>query len=121
MAARHPLMALSLACLSACVAQTAPETPRAVALADGPVTVGDRLFQARFVPGASGITLTNAGAVPVAGTGVQVSGADLGRDEGIVAKEAARRACEDAGGRFQPQALGRYAAQGIWAFDGACA
>jgi hypothetical protein len=121
MRARHPVSLLSLACLSACVAQPVPVAERSLALADVPVTVGARAFQVSFVPGANGITLTNAGAVPVPGTSVRVSAADLGRDEGIVAKEAARMGCTGQGGVFQPQALGRYPGQGTWVFDGACA
>jgi hypothetical protein len=117
----RPLAMVSLACLSACVAAPAQVASPARALQDAPVTVAGRGFMARFVPGTVGTVLTAGGAVGLPGTGVQISAGDLGRDEGIVAKEAARMACTDAGGVFQPQVLGRYPAQGTWVFDGACA
>jgi hypothetical protein len=117
----RPLVVVSAACLSACVAQPARVATTGPALQDASVTVAGRAFVASFVPGTVGTVLTAGGAVEVPGTGVRISAGDLGRDEGIVAKEAARVACADAGGLFQPQAIGRYPAQGVWVFDGACA
>jgi hypothetical protein len=121
MAARPIMAGMTCAALSACVAQPSTVVERDVFLADVPVTVGARSFVASVQPGANGVTLTNAGAVPVAGAGVRVFAADLGRDEGIIAKQAAEVACGRAGGAFQPQAIGRYPSQGLWVFDGACA
>jgi hypothetical protein len=117
----RPVSLLSVACLTACVAQPARVTAPEVALQDVPVSVGGRAFVASFQPGTTGTVLTAGGAVGVLGTAVRIFGADLGRDEGIVAKEAARMACTGAGGVFQPQAIGRYPVAGTWVFDGACA
>jgi hypothetical protein len=106
-------------CLSACVG--APVAEPGAAFADVPVTVDERAFVATFQSQTVGTVLTADGAIPVSGSGLRISGAGLGRDEGIIAKEAARMACTDQGGTFQPQAIGRYAAQEAWVFDGACA
>lgn len=116
------MLTLCAAGLSACVAQEAPVAGRSLAAQALPVSVGARAFLASIVPGGTaGVTLTRVGAVPVAGASVRISGRDLGRDQGIIAKEAAMAACTRQGGVFQPQAIGRYPAQGTWVFDGACA
>ncbi|MFM2389942.1 MAG: hypothetical protein RLZZ437_1497 [Pseudomonadota bacterium] len=113
---------MGLTGLAACVA-SAPPTPvaRAIATEAVPVTYRDRAFVASIAPGAPGVTLTRAGAVPVAGATVRVTAPGLARDEGIAAKEAARLACEGQGGAFQGQAIGSYAGPETWAFAGACA
>ncbi len=114
-------LTLCMAGLSACVAQPARVAERGVAAEALPVSVDGRAFLASIVPGAAGVTLTRAGAVPVAGASVRIMGRDLRRDEGVIAKKAALAACTGQGGVFQPQAIGRYPAAGAWVFDGACA
>lgn len=110
---------LSTMCLSACVGT--PVAKPGVAFADVPITVDERPFVATFQPQTVGTVLTAHGAIPVSGSGLRITGAGLGQDEGIIAKEAARMACTQAGGTFQPQAIGRYAGVETWAFAGACA
>ncbi|WP_126975758.1 hypothetical protein [Frigidibacter oleivorans] len=109
--------------LSACAAPSgtggamAPAGPARV-----PVAVEGKAFLAEIAPGPAGIRLTAAGAVPVPGMGVTVrrSATPLGYDEGKVAKEAARLACEGQGRRFDGTVQGRFG-QGAWQFAGACA
>ena len=122
MTVARTMVAGSAACLSACVAAApAAVAVRDLAVADMPVTVDGRAFVASIAPGANGIALTNVGAVAVPGGSVRVTAPGLMRDEGIMAKQAAEQACTGQGGAFQPQAIGRYAAQDVWVFDGACA
>ncbi|MGL4321865.1 MAG: hypothetical protein ACRCS3_13475 [Paracoccaceae bacterium] len=123
MAARPFIFVLPCAAMAACAAPVPVAAPatRAV-VADGvAVTYRDRAFTAQIAPGAAGITLTRAGAQPVAGSTVRVTAAGLAADEGIAAKEAARLACGQAGGVFQAQAIGAFAGSETWAFAGACA
>ncbi|MEH7827284.1 hypothetical protein [Gemmobacter denitrificans] len=91
----------------------------------GPAQVGSFVvaqdgasFSAQVAPGAPGHALTRMGAVPVSGNSIIVS--PFGFDQGRRAKDLARQACEQARGRFQPRAVGRFA-QGAWIFEGGCA
>jgi hypothetical protein len=107
--------------LSACVAQPAPIAEPRAAFDNMAVSTRGRDFVVIFGAQTAGTMLTADGALPVAGASLQVTGVGLGRDEGIIAKEAARLGCEEDRGTFQPQAIGRYAAADTWVFDGACA
>lgn len=75
-------------------------------------------YQAAVMPGATGHALTRAGAVAVPGQTVRVT--PLGFDQGKRAKDVAKLACVQASGRFQPQAVGRFAGN-EWIFEGGCA
>ncbi|MDR0809921.1 MAG: hypothetical protein LBE86_12475 [Gemmobacter sp.] len=112
-----PLLGMGMAVgLSACVATPAPQVPAqagafAVALEGGS-------YQAQIGPGRPGHALGRSGAVAVAGQTIRVT--PFGLDQGRRAKAVAEAACMQARGRFQPQALGRFA-QGAWIFEGGCA
>lgn len=110
--------------LSACGAPQAAVAPagRAVGGARA-VEVNGAAFAATIGPGAPGLRLTAAGAVPVPGMTVSVrrDGAPLGMDEGKLAKDAASAACAAASGRFDGRAVGQFAGSGEWQFAGACA
>lgn len=113
--------------LSACAAPsgTGGAMAPAGALSDParvPVAVEGKAFLTEIAPGPAGIRLTSAGAVPVPGMGVTVrrGASPLGYDEGKVAKEAARLACEGQGRRFDGTVQSRFA-DGAWQFAGACA
>lgn len=94
-----------------------------VAAASKPLTVDGMAFVADIGPGPAGERLTGAGAVPTAGAAIVVRRADgmLADSEGLLAKRAAEAACDAAGGKFNPAALGRYAGAGVWSFNGSCA
>jgi hypothetical protein len=104
--------------LSACAAAPARAPEVAAETAAFPVTVEGASYQAIVTPGASGQALTGAGAQTVAGRTIRV--APLAYDQGKRAKDVAQRACDQARGRFQPQALGRFAGN-EWIFEGGCA
>lgn len=105
--------------LSACVA--APATPRGPQPTYGPSqTVEYRgvAFQSKLLAGQPGRALTPAGAMPV--NGLRVVVAPFADDQGRMAKDVARIACDRAGGRFNTSALGTYV-NGAWVFEGGCA
>ncbi|MFN7268774.1 MAG: hypothetical protein ACK5UA_07215 [Cereibacter sp.] len=80
-------------------------------------------FQTFMRDGPPGERLTPMGAVPTAGLGVIVrraDGADLANSEGRIAKAAAEKGCNAAGGTFNRAVLGRYEGAGTWVFDGVC-
>jgi len=80
-------------------------------------------FQTFIRDGPPGERLTPMGAVPTAGLGVIVrraDGADLANSEGRIAKAAAEKGCNAAGGTFNRAVLGRYEGAGTWVFDGVC-
>jgi hypothetical protein len=104
--------------LSACAAAPARVPEVAVATAAFPVMVEGASYQAIITPGASGQALTGAGAQAVAGRTIRV--APLAYDQGKRAKDVAQRACDQARGRFQPQAVGRFSGN-EWVFEGGCA
>jgi len=104
--------------LAACapVSDRAPQTP-APSGAFG-VAYQGITYQAMVGPGAPGRMFTRSGAQPVAGQVVSVG--PFGMAEGKRAKDVAALACTQANGRFQPQAVGRFA-RGAWIFEGGCA
>lgn len=110
---------LTLGLTAACVHDARGPMP----VTQGPQAV--RLDGAEYAvavaPGSAGVSLTRAGAVQVPGNTITVSGGAMAQDTGAVAKRAAKQGCEQAGGRFNGAALGRYAGQGTWAFAGGCA
>lgn len=112
-----PFLGMGMAAgLSACVAVPAPQAPaEAGAFA---VAHEGGSYQAQVGPGRPGHALTRAGAQPVVGQTIRV--APLGFDQGRRAKAVAEAACGQAKGRFQPEAVGRFA-QGAWIFEGGCA
>ncbi|MCA3439204.1 MAG: hypothetical protein INF50_02510 [Rhodobacter sp.] len=80
-------------------------------------------FQTFLRDGPPGERLTPMGAVPTAGLGVIVrraDGAELANSEGRIAKAAAEKGCNAAGGTFNRAVLGRYEGAGTWVFDGVC-
>ncbi len=87
------------------------------------VALGDARYLASVMPGNSGLIISKAGATAVTGMTVRVTrgGTPLGQADGKVAKAAAVAGCSQAGGRFDDRAVGRVAALGVWAFEGACA
>lgn len=115
-----PLISMGMAAgLSACVAAPAPV--RGPVPTEGPsrtVMHQGVAFQTKLLAGRPGKALTAAGAVPVQGLAVAV--APFGPDQGRMAKEVARIACSEAGGRYQSQAVGVFAG-GAWVFEGGCA
>ncbi|MBE2278372.1 MAG: hypothetical protein IAE87_18990 [Rhodobacteraceae bacterium] len=110
---------LAPAVLAACVALQGPAMP------DGPLRLDldGAVFQAEIFPGAPGAMLTADGARPVPGATLRLTreGRALARDEGALAKKAARAGCTAAGGRFAEAALGRFDGAGAWVFPGGCA
>jgi hypothetical protein len=81
-------------------------------------------FQTFLRDGPPGERLTPMGAVPTEGLRVIVrraDGADLASSEGRIAKAAAEKGCNAAGGTFNRAVLGRYEGAGTWVFDGVCA
>ena len=81
-------------------------------------------FQTFLRDGPPGERLTPMGAVPTEGLGVIVrraDGAELANSEGRIAKAAAEKGCNAAGGTFNRAVLGRYEGAGTWVFDGVCA
>ena len=115
---RTPLILSGMALgLSACVSTPAPQKGSALAGAYA-VAYGEGNYAAQLGAGPMGHALTGAGAAPVQGLTVTVS--PLGMDQGRRAKAVAAEACAQANGRFQPQAVGRFA-QGAWVFEGGCA
>lgn len=114
-----PLILTGMAAgLSACAAAPAA-APKGTAQSGAFAVVHEGAsYQAEVMPGAAGHALTRAGAVAVPGQTVRV--APLGMDQGKRAKDVAQLACAQASGRFQPQAVGRFA-QGGWLFEGGCA
>ncbi len=107
------------AALAACVAAQAPAVP------EGPrrVDLDGAAFLAEIFPGPPGAMLTADGARPVTGATLRLTreGRTLARDEGALAKKAARAGCTAAGGRFAEAALGRFDGAGAWVFPGGCA
>jgi hypothetical protein len=87
------------------------------------VTLADQSFVAEVRPGNAGLIITKEGATAVTGMTVRVTrpAAALGAADGKIAKTAAVAACGQAGGVFNDKAVGRVAALGVWAFQGACA
>ena len=88
------------------------------------VTVEGITFEATLRNGPPGERLTSMGAVPTQGMGVIVrraDGAELANSEGRIAKAAAEKGCNAAGGSFNRAVLGRYEGAGTWVFDGVCA
>jgi len=80
-------------------------------------------FQTFLRDGPPGERLTPMGAVPTAGLGVIVrraDGADLANSEGRIAKAAAEKGCNAAGGTFNRAVRGRDEGAGTWVFDGVC-
>ncbi len=113
-----PLLGIGIAAgLSACVAAPVPQSAAARPGALAVVHEGTG-YQAALMQGRSGKALTRAGAAPVPGLTVQV--APFAMDQGKRAKDVAALACAQAGGRFQTQAVGGFAA-GSWVFEGGCA
>ena len=93
-------------------------------MAPSAVAVGGRDYQGEVGPGPAGLTLTPQGAEAVTGASVSVFRPGLGNADGIEAKAAAAQTCAQAGGRYDPGAVGRFvpsgAVDGSWVFDGAC-
>ena len=88
------------------------------------VTVEGIAFETTLRSGPPGERLTSMGAVPTLGMGVIVQradGAELANSEGRIAKAAAEKGCNAAGGTFNRAVLGRYEGAGTWVFDGVCA
>ncbi|MEY3306725.1 MAG: hypothetical protein RLZZ413_763 [Pseudomonadota bacterium] len=88
------------------------------------VTVEGIAFATTLRSGPPGERLTSMGAVPTLGMGVIVrraDGAELANSEGRIAKAAAEKGCNGAGGTFNRAVLGRYEGAGTWVFDGVCA
>ena len=88
------------------------------------VTVEGIAFETTLRSGPPGERLTSMGAVPTLGMGVIVrraDGAELANSEGRIAKAAAEKGCNAAGGTFNRAVLGRYEGAGTWVFDGVCA
>ena len=88
------------------------------------VTVEGIAFETDLRSGPPGERLTSMGAVPTQGMGVLVrraDGAELANSEGRIAKAAAEKGCNAAGGTFNRAVLGRYEGAGTWVFDGVCA
>jgi hypothetical protein len=104
--------------LSACAAAPARAPEVAVETAAFPVTAEGASYQAIITPGAAGHALTGDGAQAVGGRTIRVAPFDF--DQGKRAKDVAQRACDQARGRFQPQAVGRFAGN-EWIFEGGCA
>jgi hypothetical protein len=80
-------------------------------------------FQTFLRDGPPGQRLTPMGAVPTEGLRVIVrraDGAELANSEGRIAKAAAEKGCNAAGGTFNRAVLGRYEGAGTWVFDGVC-
>ena len=87
------------------------------------VTVEGITFDATLRSGPPGERLTSMGAVPTQGMGVIVQradGAELANSEGRIAKAAAEKGCNAAGGTFNRAVLGRYEGAGTWVFNGVC-
>ena len=115
---RNPLILSGVALgLSACVSTPAPQKGTASAGAYAVAHEGGS-YAAQVGAGPMGHALTRAGAAPVSGLTVMVS--PFAMDQGRRAKAVAAEACAQAKGRFQPQAVGRFA-QGVWVFEGGCA
>ncbi|MBT9243983.1 hypothetical protein KM031_03010 [Gemmobacter fulvus] len=109
---------LAAAGLCACAAP-AVQAPKGTAQAGAFAVAHEGVsYQARLAAGRPGKALTRAGAVAVPGLTLRV--APFAGDQGKRAKDVAALACAQAGGRFQPQAIGGYAA-GAWIFEGGCA
>ena len=105
--------------LSACAAAPVPQSgPQPTYGPSQTVEYRGTAFQTKLIAGRPGKVLTAQGAVPAPGLSVVV--APFGPDQGRMAKDVARLACEGAAGRFQPRAVGRFAA-GAWVFEGGCA
>ena len=114
----QPLILLTcLLALSACAVVTAP-VKLGVKAGQLLVERGGQAYKVALIEGRAGKALTAGGAVSVPGLTVRVAGLD--RDQGKLAKDLAMQACGQAGGQFQPQAIGGYAA-GQWNFEGGCA
>ena len=97
---------------------------QAVAPQRAEVTVEGIAFETDLRSGPPGERLTAMGAVPTQGMGVLVrraDGAELANSEGRIAKAAAEKGCNAAGGTFNRAVLGRYEGAGTWVFDGVCA
>jgi hypothetical protein len=80
-------------------------------------------FKTDLRKGPPGERLTPMGAVPTEGLGVIVrraDGAELANSEGRIAKAAAEKGCNAAGGTFNRAVLGRYEGAGTWVFNGVC-
>jgi hypothetical protein len=121
---------LGMGALAACGAPDAGSSPQGFAPAapasapESPIRYEGETFHAGVTVsrGPDGLAATAAGAVPVRGRMVTVTraGAAMRYDEGKLAKDVARLACEGARGRYQPAAQGRFVG-GQWQFAGACA
>ncbi|MBL8561753.1 MAG: hypothetical protein JNN06_05680 [Gemmobacter sp.] len=115
---RTPLILSGVALgLSACVSTPAPQKGAALAGAYAVAHEGGS-YAAQVGAGPMGHALSRAGSVPVPGLAVTVS--PFAMDQGRRAKAVAAEACAQARGRFQPQAVGRFA-KGAWVFEGGCA
>ena len=119
----------AILCMAGTVALTAcGDAPDAALQTVAPsreaVTVEGIGFEATLRSGPPGERLTSMGAVPTLGMGVIVrraDGAELANSEGRIAKAAAEKGCNAAGGTFNRAVLGRYEGAGTWVFDGVCA
>jgi hypothetical protein len=88
------------------------------------VTVEGIEFKTFLREGPPGQRFTQSGVVATQGLGVLVlraDGAELASSEGRIAKAAAEKGCNAAGGAFNRAVLGRYEGSGTWVFDGVCA
>jgi hypothetical protein len=118
---------LLVAGLAGCVtpaAILAERTALRVQMPPTMVTVGTRDYLGGVSAGPPGLVLTPQGAEAVTGASVSVFRPGLGNADGIEAKAAAAGICAQAGGRYDPAAVGRFVpsdvADGSWVFDGAC-
>jgi hypothetical protein len=115
-----------LVLLAGCVAPkvNAPRVAAGASLTSTTVTVNTREYLAEVGPGPDGLVLTPQGAEAVSGASVRVFRPGLGNADGIEAKAAATAICAQAGGQYDPAAVGRFvpsgAGEGSWVFDGAC-
>lgn len=112
---------VALLALGACA--PLPGAPGGVQAGAQSVTLNGEAFAATIAAGQAAVIISKEGARSARGLSVSVKGetAALGEGSGRRAKAAADKACAAAGGRFNAQAIGRYAAPGLWVFDGACA
>ena len=120
------LAGLSLLAVAGCAAQPGQGGVSAAPASSAPheLLLGGRSLQASLQPGAAGRSLGANGVRRLSGQTVRVIATDgaLANDQGALAKKAARAGCQQAGGRFNEAAIGRFERQGdAWLFDGGCA
>ena len=120
------LAGLSLLAVAGCAAQPGPGGISAASGTTAPhaLVLGGRSLQVSLHPGAAGRSLGADGVRRLSGQTVRVIATDgtLANDQGALAKKAARAGCQQAGGRFNAAAIGRFERQGdAWLFDGGCA